>query len=203
MHPAPNVNGNASLRESEGALLHLGGHEIEGVGAGGSEVFFQAGSIHKTHICGENGIWGFAVEDINEQRDHTFGNERIRIGLIIDEAIGLLRIQPDLRLAAPDQMLGIAGILGEYFKLFAEADYIFVSFRPVLEKLQVLDQALLFLFDSAHWKFLLRKGAQVSGNIKPGSGGGREALKQTTREKCEGRKNDRGDEHGIAALHSP
>lgn len=42
-------------------LLHLSGHEIEGIGAGRREVFFQPRSIDECHVSGENIIGGLLV----------------------------------------------------------------------------------------------------------------------------------------------
>lgn len=40
----------------EGALFHLVGHQIEGIGAGGSEMFLEAGAVDEAHVCGEDRI---------------------------------------------------------------------------------------------------------------------------------------------------
>ncbi len=135
MRPAPKVNGNALFREGESALLHLGGHEGEGVRAGGGEVLLEASFVYEGHVGSEDGVWGFSAEDIDEEGDHSLGDEGIGVRMEIDEAIVLLGIEPDLGLAAFDEVFLIACIIGDWLELLSEADYVFVSLSPVLEKL--------------------------------------------------------------------
>ncbi len=59
----------------EGPLFHLGGHEVEGVGAGGGEVLLEAGLIDEGHVGGEDIVGGLSIEDADEKGDHAFRDE--------------------------------------------------------------------------------------------------------------------------------
>lgn len=60
----------------------MASHEVEGVSAGGTEVFFEAGLVDEGHVGLEDVFcWlaaeGVDEEGVDEEGDHAFGDERV------------------------------------------------------------------------------------------------------------------------------
>ena len=140
--------------EGEGALFHLGGHEGEGIGAGGGEVLLEAAAFDEAHVGLEDGIRGLVIEDADEEGDHALCDEGIGIGVVADLAGLAGGVEPDLGLAALDEVgWGFEGI-GQRRQAFAEADDVFVALGPILEQGELVEQLLLFFGDGhAQWQW--------------------------------------------------
>lgn len=160
--------------EVQRALFHLVCHEVQGVRACGREVLLEAGAVDETHVGGENVIRGFAVEDSDKKRDHALGDERIRVGGVVDGAAVAGGIDPDLRLTALDQVLGGFGRVRHGSEFFPETDDVFIAFGPILKKGEFFDEEFLFCCNAHAW----RSGARETGSRKSGSGRGGESLQR-------------------------
>ena len=132
-------------------MFHLGGHEVEGVGAGGGEVFLEAGLIDEGHVGGEDIVGGLSVEDADEEGDHAFGDEGVGVGEVAHFAVLAGGVEPDLGLAAFDEAVPGLEVPGHGGEVFAEADDVFVAFGPVLEEAEFLEELLLGFGDRHGW----------------------------------------------------
>ena len=149
-------------------MLHLCRHQVEGVGAGGSEMFLETGFVDEGKVGGENVIDRLAIEYAHEERDHAFGDDRIRVGEEVDPAVRAGGLEPNLGLAALDQSVCSVQILGHRRELFSQSDDVFVAFLPVLEEVEVVENLLLFV-RNAHGEGMGRAdGGKCTPNLQSG-----------------------------------
>ena len=132
-------------------LFHLGSHEGEGVGAGGSEMLFEAGLVDEGHVGAENGVGLLAVEDAHEEGDHAFGDEAVGVGGEVDFAVREVGVEPDLGLAAFDEAVRGLQLFCERGQFLAEVDDVLVTLGPVLEEVELIEELLLLVGDG-HWE---------------------------------------------------
>ena len=61
-------------RELQRPLFHLGSHEVQGVGAGGGQMLLESRSFNEGEVCSEDVVGGLAVQEANEEGDHSLGD---------------------------------------------------------------------------------------------------------------------------------
>jgi hypothetical protein len=156
--------------ELEGSLFHLGGHEGEGIGAGGGEVLLEAGLVDKGHIGGEDVFGGLPIEDADKEGNHALGDEGVGIGNVAHAALVAGGIEPHLGLAAFDEFVGGLKLRGHRRQLFSESNDILVALGPILEEGESVEEFLLGVGDGGHGGKVTRgsadgkrKNAQISG----------------------------------------
>lgn len=128
-------------------FFHLGGHEGEGVGAGGREVLFEAGLVDERHVGLQNVVGRLAIEDTHKEGDHAFGDEAVGVGGEVDFSVCKVGVEPDLRLAAFDNAVGGLFFFGEGCEFFSEVDDVLIALGPVLEEVELVEELLLLVGD--------------------------------------------------------
>ena len=109
-------------------------------------MVLQAGPVQLGHVRFQDFFRGKAGEQPDEDGNEALGDEGVAVRVELQHALVRLRVQPHAGLAALDE--GVLRLVGfvQLWKLLAQADDVFVAFRPVLEQVQFIQQVLQAFF---------------------------------------------------------